>query len=52
MRERAIEIYKWVLYNVNGFTEEEINEIDYDSEYVIDQLLEILEDGKKYNEVK
>lgn len=45
------EVYKWILLNVNGYTKEEIEEMDFESEYTYQQLLNIIIGGCKYDEV-
>jgi hypothetical protein len=45
------EVYKWILYNINGYTKEEIEEMDFESEYTYQQLLDIIIGGLKYDEV-
>lgn len=52
MEERAIEVYKWILYNINGYSKEELDSMCFsDDDYEICQLLDIIELGKKYDEV-
>ena len=51
MEERAKEVFKWILFNINGYPKEEIEELDIENDYMFGQLLDILEFGKKYDEV-
>ena len=51
MFERALEVYKWILYNINGYSEEEIENLDLEGEYDLSRIVEIIEYGRKYNEV-
>jgi hypothetical protein len=45
------EVYKWILFNINGYTKEEIENMDFESEYTYHQLLDIIVEGCKYDEV-
>lgn len=52
MEDRAFEVYKWILYRVNGMSKDEINEIGIDDDWSeVEAIRQIIEDGKKYNEV-
>ena len=45
------EVYKWILYNINGYTKKEIEEVDVEFEQVYQKLLDIIVGGCKYDEV-
>jgi len=45
------QVYKWVLLKVNGYTKEEIEEIDIESESAYQELLDIIIWGCTYDEV-
>ena len=45
------EVCKWILYNINGYTKEEIEEMDIESELTYQELLDIIIGGYKYDEV-
>lgn len=52
MEERALEVYKWILYRVNGMPKNEIKELDFNNDWMeIEPIREIIEDGKKFDEV-
>lgn len=52
MEDRAFEVYKWILYRVNGYSKDEIKNIDPANEWSeIEQIRHIIEDGRKYDEV-
>ena len=52
MEERAFEVYKWILYNVNGWSKKEIEEIDINDDWSeVEAIRQIIEDGEKFDEV-
>ena len=50
MEEKALEVYKWILHSINGWSREDIDSYDFSRDYTVDQICEILE-GKKYYQV-
>lgn len=46
--EKAIEVYKWILFNVNGFTRQEIEELDFNNEYCVWQIEKLI-NGEKFD---
>lgn len=52
MEERALEVYRWILYRVNGLSKEEIKKLTFDHDWMeIESIREIIEDGKNFDEV-
>jgi len=52
MEERAFEVYKWILYNVNGWSRDEIDKMTIDDDWSeVEAIRRIIEDGEKYNRV-
>jgi len=52
MEERALEVYKWILYRVNGLSNEEIESLTFEQDWMeIESIREIIEDNKKFDEV-
>lgn len=49
-REKAIEVFKWILYNVNGYSKEDLDTIDYDRAPEVNCLLSMMVKGCKYND--
>lgn len=51
MEEIAKNVYKWVLYNINGYTPKEIEEIDIENDQMFLELVAVMEGVRKRDDL-
>ena len=51
MEEIAKNVYKWVLYNINGYTPKEIEEIDIENDQMFLELVAVMEGVRKWDDL-
>jgi len=51
MEDIAKNVYKWILYSINGYTPKEIEKIEIENESMFLELVAVMEGVKKWNDL-